>query len=132
VPGPTYTIFYDAHCRICQSSRQLLIRLRPSADLRFVDANDVRATAPYPQLAGQNLTGQMHVIDPGGNLTGGYDAFAALAPALPALRPFARLLQSTGVRAVGRRVYRWVARNRYRLGGAAPCTGGACRVTSPR
>jgi predicted DCC family thiol-disulfide oxidoreductase YuxK len=108
------------------------MRLRPSADLVFVDANDVRATAPYPQLAGQNLTGQMHVIGPDGNLTGGYDALAALAPALPALRPFARLLQSSAVRTVGRRAYRWVARNRYRLGGAAPCTGGACRIGSPR
>ena len=72
---------------------------------------------------------QMFVLDPAGRLAGGYDGFLALVPALQLLRPLGPLLRCAPVRAGGRRMYRWVARNRYRLGGAVSCDGGACRIS---
>jgi len=125
---PPYTVFYDADCRICARSRRAIERLRPSSALNFVNVQDPAAMAPFPMVDRAAGLGQMFVLDPAGRLAGGYDGFLALLPALPPLRPLRHLLQLSPVRAVGRRVYRWVARNRYRLGGSVSCEGGACRV----
>jgi predicted DCC family thiol-disulfide oxidoreductase YuxK len=127
-PAARYTIFYDAHCRICARSRRAIERLRPSSDLLFVNVQDPTAMSAYPMVDRAAGLGQMFVLDPTGALSGGYDAFVSLLPALPALRPLRHVLGLAPVRAVGRRVYRWVARNRYRLGGSVSCEGGACRT----
>jgi predicted DCC family thiol-disulfide oxidoreductase YuxK len=120
-----YLVFYDGHCGICRRGRQMVERLRPTAPVRFVDSNDAREMARYPEM---DARGQMYVLEPGGRLSGGYDAMVALAPVLPAVAWLSGLLGLGPVRAVGRRAYRWLAANRYRLGGEAPCHAGACEI----
>ena len=126
VPG--YTVFYDANCRLCAASRRRLERLRPRARLTFVDVRDDAAMRDFPMVDRAAGLRQMFVLDPAGRLAGGYDAFLSLAPTIPLLRPLRHVLRLPPVRAVGSRVYRWVARNRYRLGGAVSCEDGACRI----
>ena len=125
-----YHVFYDANCRVCARSRRMVERLRPTSELTFVNVQDPVAMDSFPMVDRQAGLGQMFVLDPSGNLAGGYDGFLSLVPALPLLRPWRRVLAWRPVRAAGRRVYAWVARNRYRLGGrvACDCDGGACRV----
>jgi predicted DCC family thiol-disulfide oxidoreductase YuxK len=120
-----YLIFYDAQCRICQRGRQMIERFRPNSPVRFVDSNDARAMGRYPQM---NARGQMYVLDPSGRLSGGYDALAALAPILPAFGWMSGFFSLAPVRALGHRAYRWLAVNRYRLGGQASCNEGACQL----
>ena len=127
-PLPQYTVFYDANCRLCAHSRRMLERLRPRAELVFVNVQDESAMAAYPRVDRRAGLGQMFVLDGAGNLSGGYDAFLSLVPSIPALRPLRHVLRWRPVRAVGRTVYRWVARNRYRLGGSVSCEAGVCRV----
>jgi predicted DCC family thiol-disulfide oxidoreductase YuxK len=124
--GEPYIVFYDGRCQICRRARQNLERFGATAPLRFVDVNDAGEMARYPEMAGADVLGQMYVREPGGKVSGGFDAIAALAPVLPAVAWLSPVLRLGPVRAVGRRVYRWVADNRYRLGGQAPCHGGAC------
>ena len=126
VPG--YTVFYDANCRLCAASRRRLERLRPRARVTFVDVRDDAAMRDFPMVDRAAGLRQMFVLDPAGQLAGGYDAFLSLAPTVPLLRPLRHVLRLAPLRAVGWRVYRWVARNRYRLGGAVSCEDGACRV----
>jgi len=123
-----YLIFYDAQCQICRRSRIMLERLRPTAPIRFIDANNLRDLSQYPQMNGVDAIGQMHVLDPAGRLTGGYDALVALMPILPLFAWSHDILSLPPVRAIGRRVYRWLAANRYRLGGQLSCHGGACQL----
>lgn len=123
-----YIIFFDAHCNICQRSRLLLDRLHPTAHLQYVDANDSRQLARYPKMRGVDARGQMHVLDPAGHLTGGYDALVSLTPILPIFSWAHALLNLAPIRAIGRRFYRWLADNRYRLGGEASCHQGACQL----
>lgn len=70
--------------------------------------------------------GQMFVLDPSGQLSGGYDAFLALVPSVPSLRSLRHLLRRQPIRSIGWTIYRWVARNRYRLGGSVSCDAGVC------
>ena len=127
-PPTRYHDFYDAQCRFCARSRRTIERLGATADVVFVDVQDSAAMDPFPMVDRQAGLRQMFVLDPAGNLAGGYDAFASLAPALRWLRPLRHVLRWRPVRAAGTRVYRWVARNRYRLGGRVSCDGGACRM----
>ena len=125
-----YVIFYDGRCRFCTNSKQTVERLPSRAELDFVDIQDARLMSRYPMVDPRAAQGQMFVLSPDGSLTGGFDAIVSLLPALPGLRRLRPLLSSEPARKVGRRVYRWVARNRYRLGGMTPCAGGACRIAS--
>jgi predicted DCC family thiol-disulfide oxidoreductase YuxK len=121
-----YFVFYDAQCRICARSRRAIERLRPTADVTFVDVQDPAAMQPFPMVDREAGLRQIFVLDPAGRLAGGYDGFLALVPALRLLRPLRHVMRLWPVRWAGRRVYAWVARNRYRLGGRVSCDGGAC------
>jgi predicted DCC family thiol-disulfide oxidoreductase YuxK len=125
---PRYTVFYDANCRLCVRSRRALERLRPRAELVFVDVQDDAAMRAFPAVDRAASLGQMFVLDPRGRLAGGYDGFLSLVPTIPILRPLRRALRWGPVRFAGWKLYRFVARNRYRLGGAVSCEGGACAV----
>jgi predicted DCC family thiol-disulfide oxidoreductase YuxK len=124
-----YIVFYDGGCRVCRRGRQTIERLHPRADVRFVDSTDPRAMADYPDMAGADVAGQMYVRDPTGRISGGYDALVALLPALSGIAWTAGILGSRALRAIGRPAYRWLAANRYRLGGQRACDdGGACAL----
>jgi predicted DCC family thiol-disulfide oxidoreductase YuxK len=125
----TYLIFYDAQCPICQRSRQLLERLAPATEMRFIDINDARQMAAYPQIDPQAGRGQMHVLDPAGRLIGGFDALVALTPIIPLLAWAQPLLGVAPIRALGQKMYRWLAANRYRLGGQSSCRSGVCELS---
>jgi len=128
LPSSGYYVFYDAQCRLCARSRRTIERLKPTADVTFVDVQDPAAMEPFPMVDRAAGLRQMFVLDPGGRLAGGYDGFVSLLPALRLLRPLRHVMKLSPVRAVGRRVYAWVARNRYRLGGRVSCEDGACRL----
>jgi predicted DCC family thiol-disulfide oxidoreductase YuxK len=127
-PPGGYYVFYDAQCRLCARSRRTIERLRPTADVTFVNVQDPAAMEPFPMVDRAAGLRQMFVLDPAGRLAGGYDGFVSLLPALRLLRPLRHAMRLPPVRAAGRRVYAWVARNRYRLGGRVSCEDGACRL----
>ena len=129
---PGYTVFYDANCHLCARSRRTLERLRPRAELMFVDVRNPEAMRQYPMVDHAASLGQMFVLDPAGGLTGGYDGFVSLAPTIPFVRRFRHILRWKVVRFFGRRIYRFVAHNRYRLWGAVSCGSGACAIVQPR
>jgi predicted DCC family thiol-disulfide oxidoreductase YuxK len=126
-----YFVFYDGHCQLCARSRQRIERLRHDATVTFVNSRDERAMAAFPMVDREAARAQMFVLTPTGQLAGGYDAFVALLPALPTFRWLRPALGLAPVAAVGRRVYRLIARNRYRLWGSVPCADGACRIHTP-
>ena len=129
---PHYTVFYDANCRLCARSRRTLERLRPRAELTFIDVRDDNAMLRYPMVDRAASLGQMFVLNPAGTLAGGYDGFVSLAPSVPFLRHFRCVLKWAPVRFIGHRIYRFVAHNRYRLWGAVSCESGACALVEPR
>jgi predicted DCC family thiol-disulfide oxidoreductase YuxK len=68
------------------------------------------------------------VITPAGKVSGGFDAILELMPAYPSLKPFHPLMSGPLMRHLGSKIYRWVARNRYRIAGTNGCVGGACKL----
>ena len=128
---PTYTVFFDGHCRLCTDSvgRLQRFKVRGGADVRYVNVQDLAALSAYPQIDPAAALGQMHVLTPTGRVAGGFDAVVALLPAFRWLRAWGPFMRVPPVRAVGRVVYRWVARNRYRIAGKThTCVDGACKI----
>jgi hypothetical protein len=59
----------------------------------------------------------------------GFEAFRWMAWRLPLLMLIAPWLYLPGVPAMGAKIYRWIARNRFRL---VPCNSGKCHTAFSR
>jgi predicted DCC family thiol-disulfide oxidoreductase YuxK len=125
---PSYLVFYDGHCRLCTDSVRTLKGMDPTEDVRFVDIQQPGVFVEHPQIDPAAALGQMHVITPAGKVAGGFDAIVELMPAYPTLKPFHPLASGPLMRHLGSKIYRWVARNRYRIAGTNGCVGGACEL----
>lgn len=124
--APKARVLYDGDCAFCRKSVELVRRLDWLSLLEFVNVRDAeQPVLREPSVAGAPLLEQMHVLTRVGKLYGGYGAVRWIAWRLPLLWPIAPLLYLPGVTQLGDRLYRWVARNRFRL---VPCQHGVCQI----
>ncbi|MFM7136157.1 MAG: thiol-disulfide oxidoreductase DCC family protein [Planctomycetota bacterium] len=120
------TVLYDGQCRFCRSQIAILRRLDPTGRLRFVSLHDPAAVEQFPELAPDDLSREMHVVDTRGRSRAGAEAVRYLSRRLPLLWPLAVPLHLPGSLPVWRWLYGVVARSRYRIAGR--CDEGTCRV----
>lgn len=123
----TGVVLYDGDCAFCQRSVRILKSLDWLGRLAFQSARDTdklpETTVP---LDHQKLIEEMHVVTPGRDRAyAGFSAFRWMAWRLPLTALIAPLLYIPGVLWVGNRVYRFIARNRFKL---VPCADGGCAV----
>ncbi len=121
-----YDVLTDGACAFCQWTRARVEPFDTAGRLRWLDYNDpeVAAAAPFPR---EELTYEMHVRAPDGTWSSGFAAWVVVLHALPLLAWLGWLLGTPMFRNAGPRLYRWVARNRYRWPGAPPpCDAGVC------
>lgn len=115
----TNTLIYDAECRLCVSTKEILKRLDSRRRLRFLPFQDPEAFSLVPDLPKIGRLNAMRVIDQEGRVSIGIDALRAILHLLPGGFIFASLFRLPGVYFVAENIYCWIARNRYRLLGAA-------------
>ena len=124
---PKAIVLYDGECPLCQSSVAILKRLDWLGRLRFQDARD-REHLPASEvpLHADRLLVEMHLLTPDRKrVNAGFAAFRWMAGRLPFLWAIWPLLFLPGVPWLGRKIYGWVARNRFHL---VPCHDGQCAV----
>jgi len=120
-------LLFDGACAFCRRSVSILKRLDWLGRVECRDARDV-ATLPHcdEPLDPDKLLEEMHLVTPDGRRAhAGYRAIRWLAWRLPPLWPLAPLLYLPGALWLGSRLYRRIARNRFKL---IPCEHGACRL----
>lgn len=120
-------VLYDGDCPFCRGSVRVLKSLDWLHRLAFQSA---RETDKLPETAvpldHQKLLDEMHVVPPGRDRAyAGFSAFRWMAWRLPLTALIAPLLYVPGVLWAGNRVYRLIARNRFKL---VPCADGGCAV----
>jgi predicted DCC family thiol-disulfide oxidoreductase YuxK len=121
-----YLVFYDTFCPVCRKSRFLLEQFDVGGRLQFRDIHDRDQMArEAPGVTYRQALAEMIVRAPTGAIYGGFDAFRAIARVLPGLWPILPLSYIPGAGWLGRTIYRWVARNRYRL---TKCETGVCSL----
>jgi predicted DCC family thiol-disulfide oxidoreductase YuxK len=107
-------ILYDADCGFCRWSLGKILAWDRRGHLRSVALQDPEADA---LLAGMNAERKMaswHLLTPDGHVYSAGAAFPPLLRLLPGGRPLAAL--TGALPGVTELAYRWVARNRGRLG----------------
>jgi predicted DCC family thiol-disulfide oxidoreductase YuxK len=110
-----YTVLFDGHCPICLASVRRLKRWDTRGALVFLAAQDPSVPRDFSQLSREALVESLHLVGPGGEVWQGAEALEVLVNLLPGLSRARFLFRVPLVRPVARRVYRWIARNRYRF-----------------
>jgi predicted DCC family thiol-disulfide oxidoreductase YuxK len=128
------TAIYDGYCVLCQQSKRIVGALDWLNRVEFLDLHNWNEVEKrYPQLNFEQAMGQMHVVTDDGALIGGFEGVRRLLRDLPLGYPIWLMLHLPGMSWLGKRIYRFIAQNRYRINkffGAPVCEDGTCKVHS--
>jgi predicted DCC family thiol-disulfide oxidoreductase YuxK len=126
------TAIYDGYCVICNQTRRTVMALDWLHRVEFLNIHDWNiVNGRYPALDYDTAMGQMHLVTPNGDLMGGFPAVRRLLRELPLGFPLWLLLHLPGMDWLGNRIYRFIARHRYRINrlfGMPVCEDGTCKV----
>lgn len=120
-----WTLYYDGDCGICT----LLVRWLSRLDFFRRTRWTAYQTLEHPPagLTWTDLSRSAYLESDGGRLYEGFYAFRMLALRLVPLLPLAPVLWMPGLHLLGVAIYRWVARNRYRLSASCALPSAAHR-----
>ena len=121
-------VVYDGRCGICLGQMRRLTWWDTGQRLAYLSLHDPLVAERWPDLSHERLMEEMAVVDRHGRRHWGPAAIRYLTRRLPRLWWAAPLLHIPGSMLVWRPLYRWVARNRYRLSGSAACNEGTCQL----
>jgi predicted DCC family thiol-disulfide oxidoreductase YuxK len=112
-------LFFDGACGMCTRSRNFLVRLDRTGNLRTEPLQGAGAAERLGILQSQ-LLDSVRWLDSSGAVYSGAEAVnAALSAALGTRLPLL-IYRIPGIRSLQDAVYRWVAANRYRFPGITP------------
>lgn len=117
-------VLYDGRCELCQRSMRALQRRDTRGRLELLDLHHVELPQLHPALEREACLREMHVLTSTGEVLRGFDAFRHIVRQLPASAWWAMALYLPPIPHIGRLIYRWVARRRYRL--SQSCATGSC------
>jgi len=115
--GMIPTLIYDAHCQLCESTKNWIRRWGKNREIRFLHFEDPQASALQPDLYDIDYLDAIRFIDGEVRSWKGADAVRHLLKILPFGRPIAWILLLPGMYQIAEKAYAWVARNRYWLFG---------------
>ena len=120
------TVIYDGDCGICTRLAGFVRRrLRPDAEVRSSQELELEVGLESYGVTEADCAEALQYVTASGRVHSAQDAVARLLlVSRPWWRPAGLVLLVPGVNALAGVVYRWVARNRYRLPGASD----ACAV----
>lgn len=97
--------------------------------LAYLSLHDPTVAQRWPDLPKDRLMAEMCIIDRAARLHWGPEAIRYFAWRIPTLRWLAPLMYLPGSMLVWRPLYRFIAKNRYRIWGKTnDCDDGACSI----
>lgn len=129
--GRPYTLVYDGLCRICNPLANLVRRWDRRRHIEVVPSQATGVMARFPWIPPHAFAQALQLVGPGGRTWQGAAAVEQLLTVLPRGRWIAWIFHVPFVRALADRVYRWVARNRYRMGCGEHCQSRPLDVAFP-
>lgn len=120
--GRAYTVVFDGDCRACTRLSGILRNWDGTHQLEVVSSQQPGVMARFPWIPPRAYADALQLIAADGTTWHGAAAIEQLLQALPRGRWIAWLFRIPFVRPLADRVYRWFARNRYRLGCGAHWT----------
>jgi predicted DCC family thiol-disulfide oxidoreductase YuxK len=119
--GRPYTLVYDGTCRICNRLANALRAWDRRRQIEVVPSQAPGVMARFPWIPTRVFSQAIQLVGPRGETWQGAMAIEELLGILPRGRLIAWIFKVPFVRAIADRIYRWFARNRYRLGCGEHC-----------
>jgi predicted DCC family thiol-disulfide oxidoreductase YuxK len=119
--GRPFTVVYDGACRVC--NRLVAFLARWDRDRRFdvVASQTPGVRARFPWIPDRAYAESVQLIGRDGHTWQGAAALERILDELPKGRWLTWIFSIPFVRPLAERLYRWFARNRYRLGCGEHC-----------
>lgn len=108
-------------CRICNPLADVVRRWDRHRRIEVIPSQTTGLLARFPWIPREEYGRAIQLVGPGGRTWQGADAVEQLLTILPRGRLIAWIFRIPGVRVLADRIYRWVARNRYRMGCGEHC-----------
>lgn len=113
-------VLFDDHCRICRAFARILTRLDRGRRMELVGFTDAIRSGLDRGFSHDAFHQSFHVLDEGRRWSGP-EAIPQVLDRIPGGGRLVRALRRVpGADRINRKVYGWVARNRYRLGCGRP------------
>ena len=120
-------LIYDGSCGFCRASIRPLLAMDMLGALKKLNYHHEKDLAGlHPALNLGACQSQLHLLEPGGKLYGGFGAFRQMTLKLPMLWPFVPIVYLPGMCLLGDGVYRTVANNRYLFHATKACKNNQC------
>lgn len=119
--GREYTLVYDGMCRICNPLADVVRRWDSKQRVEVVPSQAPGLMARFPWIPREAYGKAIQLVGPGGATYQGAAAIEHLLGILPRGKLIAWIFLIPGIRVLADRIYRWVARNRYRMGCGEHC-----------
>lgn len=119
--GHAYTVVYDGDCRVCTRIVGRLSEWDRNGSLEIVASQAPGVMARFPWIEPAWFAESLQLVAVDGTTWSGAGAVERILTVLPRGRWIAWIFHVPFVRTIADRLYRWFARNRYRLGCGAHC-----------
>lgn len=119
--GRAYTLVYDGQCKICNPLADVVRKWDSRHLIEVVPSQAAGLLARFPWIPREAYGRAIQLVGPGGATYQGAAAVEHLLAVLPRGKLIAWIFHIPGVRVLADRIYRWVARNRYRMGCGEHC-----------
>ncbi len=119
--GRPYTVVFDGDCKICTRISKVLIKWDTGRQLEVVSSQAPGLQARFPWIPAQAYRDSLQLIGPAGETTQRAEAIEQLLSVLPRGGLIGWVFRVPFARPLLDRLYRWFARNRYRLGCGDHC-----------
>jgi len=109
------TLIYDGECGFCQGAVAWIQPRSGPEDFEFLPCQDPERARRFPTMSREACMTAMQLVLPDGRVLPGEQAIPEILKRLRGWRLLAALFRLPGTGFLARRVYAWVARNRYTI-----------------
>ena len=120
-PHRPFTIVYDGACKVCQGLVRRLAQWDRHHVFEIVPSQGAGVRARFPWIPSRSFAQSVQLIRRDGRTRQGAAAIEEIIDNLPKGKLLTWIFSIPFVRPLAERVYRWFARNRYRLGCGEHC-----------
>jgi predicted DCC family thiol-disulfide oxidoreductase YuxK len=120
-PTRAFTVIFDGDCRVCTRLVGVLRRWDRDHALEIIASQDPDVRARFPWISSDDLARSMQVVSSDGATRQGAAGIEQLLGVLPRGNVVSWMFRLPFARPLADRLYRWFARNRYRLGCGVHC-----------
>lgn len=112
--APRYRVIFDGKCRFCRAALVYVEIADLFKRFDFVDLHTIDDfKVVHPRLSKEEALKQMVLLDPHGELAGGFFAFRRMLWYLPMFYPLLAVFYFPAMGILGPLVYRFIAKHRY-------------------